>query len=129
MFSSGITGDGVAINPTGNTIVAPSNGVISAVLPSKHAVGMTLSNGAEILVHVGLNTVMLEGKGFDVKVTEGQKVNAGEVLLTFDRTLIEKAGYSLITPILVANTDEFASLEKTDAKKINVGERLYTIKA
>ena len=66
---------------------------------------------------------------FDVKVTEGQKVNAGEVLLTFDRTLIEKAGYSLITPILVANTDEFASLEKTDAKKINVGERLYTIKA
>ena len=129
VFSSGITGDGVAINPTGNTIVAPSNGVISAVLPSKHAVGMTLSNGAEILVHVGLNTVMLEGKGFDVKVTEGQKVNAGEVLLTFDRTLIEKAGYSLITPILVANTDEFASLEKTDAKKINVGERLYTIKA
>lgn len=129
VFSSGITGDGVAINPTGNTIVAPSNGVISAVLPSKHAVGMTLSNGAEILVHVGLNTVMLEGKGFDVKVTEGQKVNAGEVLLTFDRTLIEKAGYSLITPILVANTDEFASLEKTDAKKINAGERLYTIKA
>ena len=129
VFSSGITGDGVAINPTGNTIVAPSNGVISAVLPSKHAVGMTLSNGAEILVHVGLNTVMLEGKGFDVKVTEGQKVNTGDVLLTFDRALIEKAGYSLITPILVANTDEFASLEKTDAKKINAGERLYTIKA
>ena len=127
VFSSGVTGDGIAINPIGDTIVAPADGVISAVLPSKHAIGMTLSNGAEILVHVGLNTVMLEGKGFDAKVTEGQKVDAGEVLLTFDRALIEKAGYSLITPILVANTDEFAPLKKTDANNVNTGDSLYKI--
>lgn len=129
VFSSGVTGDGIAINPIGDTIVAPADGVISAVLPSKHAIGMTLSNGAEILVHVGLNTVMLEGKGFDAKVTEGQKVDAGEVLLTFDRALIEKAGYSLITPILVANTDEFAPLKKTDANNVNTGDSLYKIEA
>lgn len=129
VFASGVTGDGVAINPSGNTIFAPADGVISAVLPSKHAVGMTLSNGAEILVHVGLNTVMLEGKGFEVKVTEGQNVKAGDTLLTFDRSVIEGAGYSLITPILVTNADDFASLEKTDAKSVNAGDSLYKIMA
>lgn len=129
VFSSGVTGDGLAINPSDNKIVAPADGVISALLPSKHAVGMTLANGAEILIHVGLNTVMLEGKGFDVKVEEGQEVKAGETLLTFDRSVIEGAGYSLITPILVTNADEFASLEKTDARTVNAGDSLYKIMA
>lgn len=127
VFSSGVTGDGVAVDPSGDTIVAPADGVISVILPSKHAVGMTLSNGAEILVHVGLNTVMLDGKGFDVKVTEGQQVNAGDTLLVFDRSVIEGAGYSLITPVLVTNIDEFSCLEKTNANNINAGDVLYNI--
>lgn len=127
VFSSKVTGDGVAINPVGNEIVAPAEGVISAILPSKHAIGMTLNNGAELLIHVGLNTVMLEGKGFDVKVEEGQKVKAGETLLVFDRDFIENAGYSLITPILVTNMDDFASIEVTDVKQVNKGDDLYKI--
>ena len=72
---------------------------------------------------------MLEGKGFDVKVEEGQEVKAGETLLTFDRSVIEGAGYSLITPILVTNIDDFASLEKTDAKSVNAGDNLYKVMA
>lgn len=129
VFSSGVAGDGVAINPTGNVITAPASGVISVVLPSKHAVGMTLSNGAEILIHVGLNTVMLEGKGFDVKVTEGQEVNAGDTLLSFDRDVIEGAGYALTTPILVTNMDDFGSIEVTDAENVKAGDNLYKIMA
>lgn len=129
VFSSKVTGDGIAINPAGNVIAAPADGVISAVLPSKHAIGMILDNGAEILIHVGLNTVMLEGKGFDVKVKEGQNVKAGETLLKFDRDVIEGAGYSLITPVLVTNMEDFLFIETTDAKQVNTGDHLYKVMA
>lgn len=86
----------------GKVIATPSSG---------HAVGLKLENGVELLIHVGIDTVNLAGEGFDVKVTKGQTVEAGQALLTFDRAVIEKAGYPLTTPVLVTNTVKFADVE------------------
>ncbi len=115
MFASKTLGDGVGIRPGSNIVTAPCDGVISVVMQSsKHAVGMTLNNGAEILIHVGLDTVNMEGEGFTLFVKEGDKVKAGEKLLQFEPELIISKGYKTTTVIVVTNTDEFP-----DAKYIS----------
>ena len=111
VFASGKLGKGVAIEPTGTAVVAPADAKVSATLPSGHAVGLKFENGVEMLVHVGLDTVQLDGKGFEVKVAKGDSVKAGQELLTFDPTVIKEAGYPLITPVLITNTNKFADVE------------------
>ena len=103
VFSKGTMGPGVGIMPTGDTVFAPAGGMVVAAQPSGHAFGLVLDGGIELLIHVGIDTVQLKGEGFDVKVTKGQKVTAGTPLVTFDRTIIEEAGYSLVTPVIVLN--------------------------
>lgn len=111
VFAGGVMGPGVAIEPTGDTVYAPGVGVVAAAQPTGHAFGLQLDNGAEILIHVGIDTVNLKGEGFDVKVKNGDRIEAGTPLVTFDRAVIEKAGYPLITPVIVLNADEFDTVD------------------
>ncbi|GAA1748905.1 PTS transporter subunit EIIC [Rothia terrae] len=111
IFAAAKLGKGAAIEPTGNTVVAPADGKVIATPASGHAVGLKLDNGAELLIHVGIDTVNLGGEGFDVKVKKGERVTAGQTLLTFDHDVIKKAGYPLTTPVLVTNTVKFDDVE------------------
>nr|WP_297176956.1 PTS transporter subunit IIBCA [uncultured Agathobaculum sp.] len=108
-FMSGALGKGVAIRPTENRVVAPCDGTVSAVMG--HAVGISCADGAELLIHVGIDTVSLNGQHYTGYVQEGQTVKAGDLLLEFDRAAIEKAGYPVITPVVVTNAAEFAAVE------------------
>ena len=114
VFSTGVVGQGAGISPAdGKTIVvtAPAAGTLAVAPASGHAYGITLDSGVEVLIHVGLDTVNLGGKGFDVKVKQGDRVTAGQELVRVDRKTVEDAGYSLTTPVLITNTDKFASVE------------------
>lgn len=111
VFGGGIMGPGVAIEPTGTTVYSPGVGVVVAAQPTGHAFGLQLDNGAEVLIHVGIDTVNLKGEGFDVRVKNGDRVEVGTPLVVFDRAVIEKAGYPLITPVIVLNGDTFDTVD------------------
>ncbi|MCI9624395.1 MAG: PTS transporter subunit EIIC [Lachnospiraceae bacterium] len=107
VFSSGTMGKGIAVDPEDGVVVAPFDGTVTALYPTRHAVGITSEDGVECIIHVGVDTANLQGKHFEVKVKENQKVKAGDVLLEADLAAILKEGYSLVTPILVTNSDEY----------------------
>lgn len=108
VFSSKAMGNGLAIKPKNNIVIAPCNGVISLVMKdSKHAVGITLNNGAELLIHVGIDTVNMNGEGFTLFVQEGDKIKAGDKILQFDMDLIQKKGFLTTTVLVLTNSDEF----------------------
>ena len=125
-FASGIMGEGVGIKPEEEIIVAPFDGEITSVVDTGHAVGLTSSDGVELLIHVGVDTVKMQGDGFQVFVTEGQKVKTGEKLLKFDRDKIRKAGYSDTTAVLVTNSDDYSSV-KTVAENVKQKDTLIII--
>ncbi len=127
VFSKGTMGPGVAVLPSGDTAYSPGSGVVVAVQPSGHAFGLVLDGGIEVLIHIGIDTVALKGEGFDVKVTKGQKVSAGTPLVTFDRKVIEAAGYPLITPIIVLNGKKFGAVEPAADGEIAVGAPLLAV--
>jgi PTS system beta-glucosides-specific IIC component len=127
VFSQGIVGLGVGINPTGDTVFAPAAGVVVVAQSTGHAFGLMLDNGIELLIHVGIDTVNLGGRGFDVKATVGDRVEAGTPLVTFDRAVIEAAGYSLITPVLVTNPFSYGSVDVADARFVTIGDPLLTV--
>lgn len=106
-FSGKILGEGVAILPKDGKIYAPFNGVVSSVFPTKHAIALTSEEGVELLIHAGLDTVELKGEGFVTHVSEGEKVNQGQLILEMDIALIQEKGYDTITPIVVTNSKEF----------------------
>lgn len=106
-FSEKLLGDGIAIIPNENVIVSPCDATIASVISSQHAIGLLAKNGTELLIHVGLDTVNLQGKFFNAVVKEGDQVKAGDPLLYFEKENIEQAGYDITTPILVVNNDEF----------------------
>lgn len=128
IFAGAKLGKGAAIEPTGNTVYAPAAGKVIATPASGHAVGLKLKNGVELLIHVGIDTVNLGGKGFDVHVVKGQEVEAGQALVTFDRKIIEDAGYPLTTPILVTNTVKFTDVEGKTGE-VKPGDALIEITA
>lgn len=107
VFAQKMAGDGVAINPTGDVVVAPADGELSLVFNTKHAFAMTLDNGAELLVHIGVDTVSLEGQGFEQLAEAGTKVKAGTPIIKIDREFIKSKGLSLMTPVLITNPDSF----------------------
>ena len=113
-FSSGILGQGVAIMPEEGVLYAPADGTVSTFFPTGHAIGMMTDSGVELLMHVGMDTVQLNGKGFHACVAEGDRVKKGQKLLEFDRKLISEAGYSLVTPVLVTNADETGAVIPAD---------------
>ncbi|RLK49527.1 N-acetylglucosamine-specific PTS transporter subunit IIBC [Microbacterium telephonicum] len=105
MFAEGTMGPGIAVDPTGDTIVAPADGTVASVFPTGHAIGLALADGTELLIHVGIDTVSLKGDGFETLVAAGQQVTAGTPLLRFDAAKIRAAGLSPITPVIVLNNE------------------------
>lgn len=127
VFSSGAVGKGAGIEPSDGAsikVVAPADGSVVVAPSSGHAYGLALDNGLEILIHVGIDTVNLEGKGFDVKVGKGDRVKAGQTLVVVDRAVIEEAGYKLVTPVLVTNYMNFAEVEVIADGSIKAGTDL-----
>lgn len=127
VFSKGTMGPGVAVLPSGNTACAPGDGTVVALPPSGHAIGLVLDGGVEVLIHIGIDTVALKGRGFDVHVTKGQVVATGTPLVTFDRAVITEAGYSLITPIIVLNAKKVGPVEPAGPGDVRAGDTLITV--
>ena len=118
-FASGVLGDGVGIEPSEGVVTAPCDGEISTVAETKHAVGISTADGMEMLIHVGIDTVKMNGDGFNVLVAEGDKVRMGQKLMTFDMDKIKAAGFSTTTAVLITNSDDYkaVNVEKTGAVK------------
>ncbi|SFN87634.1 PTS system beta-glucoside-specific IIA component, Glc family /PTS system beta-glucoside-specific IIB component, Glc family /PTS system beta-glucoside-specific IIC component, Glc family [Pseudobutyrivibrio sp. JW11] len=126
-FSSGAMGKGIAIAPSEGKVYAPADGTITAFFATGHAIGITTDKGAEIIIHVGMDTVKLEGKGFEPKVKQGDKVKKGDLLLEFDIDYITSEGYSVDTPVIITNTPKYDDVIPTDAASAAVGDTLITL--
>lgn len=109
-FSQEILGKGVAVIPSEGKIVAPAAGEVAVMFETKHAVSIKTEDGAELIVHIGLDTVNLKGEHFTAHVKQGDKVSAGDLLVEFDMEAIKEAGYDIITPIVICNTPEFPNM-------------------
>lgn len=121
VFSEKMMGDGLAIEPTEGIAVSPVDGEIIQVFPTKHAIGIRAKNGAEILIHIGLETVSLNGEGFETFVSEGDKVKVGDKLVSFDLEIIRTKAKSTVTPIIITNSDQASSFEMNAAGPVEKG--------
>lgn len=126
-FASGVLGDGVGIEPEEGLVVAPFDGEISSVTDTRHAVGITGPGEMEVLIHVGVNTVNMQGDGFTLLVKEGDRVKAGQKLLTFDIDKIKAAGYSTTTAVLVTNSDDYESCTVEKTGKTELMEKIIEV--
>ncbi|MGX6977694.1 beta-glucoside-specific PTS transporter subunit IIABC [Vagococcus elongatus] len=126
-FSSGALGLGVGIDPTDGKVTAPFDGTIMTLFPTKHAIGLVSDEGAEVLIHIGLDTVQLNGEFFTAHVAQGDRVSKGELLVEFDVKKIQEAGYSVQTPVIVTNKDDFLDIIETSESNIKSGEDLLTL--
>ena len=122
VFAEKMVGDGIAIDSTGDTVVAPCDGTISLIMDSKHAFSIKTTDGIELLVHIGLETVSLNGEGFEALQSVNTKVSAGTPILKIDRKLIESKGLSLITPVIIVNHDKLKSLNPVISKQVSSGK-------
>ena len=128
VFSSEAMGKGCAVIPAEGKVYAPFDGTIVGLLESHHAVGLESENGIEILIHVGMDTVKLNGKHFTCHVEEEQQVKKGQLLLEFDIEAIKKEGYEVTTPVVITNSDEFTDVETEVSGKVNYGELLLSLR-
>ena len=126
-FSSGVMGQGAGIEPSEGRVFAPVDGTVSTLFPTLHAVGITSDNGAEILIHVGMDTVQLNGEGFIAHVNQGDRVKRGQLLLDVDLKLLREKGYSTQTPVLVVNPDDMSEIQVTDQKQTAVNDDFITV--
>ncbi len=127
VFSKGLIGKGIAIEPSEGKVVAPVDGVVTTLFPTYHAIGITSDKGAEILIHIGMDTVQLEGKYFTPKIAQGDRINAGQLLLEFDIKRIKEAGFPVTTPIIITNSDNYLDVIETDKKMIEHKEELIKV--
>lgn len=126
-FSTEIMGKGIAIRPTNGKVFSPCNGTILTVFPTKHAIGIVSENGAEILIHIGMDTVKLDGKYLTVLVEKGQKIKKGDLLVEFDKDAIEKSGYSTETPIIITNSNDYLDIISMKTGDTTAGDELLTL--
>ena len=126
-FASGVLGKGVAIVPEEGKVVAPFDGTIMTLFPTKHAIGMVSDNGCEVLVHIGLDTVQLDGKYFETSIKTGDKVKKGETLITFDKDKIIREGFSLETPVIVTNHSDYLEIIEAQEKNVNIKDELIKV--
>ena len=126
-FSSGALGDGIMILPEDGGVYAPADGEVSAVFPTGHAIGIQSDSQAEILIHIGIDTVQLEGKFYHTLVKKGDKVKKGQKIAEFDKAQIEKAGYSVATPVIISNTGDYTKIVKTTEKHAQIGTELLKL--
>lgn len=122
VFAEKMAGDGLAIDSTGNTVVAPCDGTLTLIFKTNHAFSITTDNGVELLIHIGLDTVTLNGEGFERLIEEGQKVKAGTPIIKLNRELIESKGISLVTPVLITNVDSVKSISPIVGINTKAGE-------
>lgn len=125
-FASKALGDGVAVIPEKGCVYAPFDGEVEMVYDTGHAIGLVREDGMEVLIHVGINTVELGGKYYTAKVSNGQKIKKGDLLLEFDMDEIAKAGYSLVTPVIVTNSDEYEGLTRKEHGRVESGDQIIT---
>lgn len=125
-FASGALGQGVAIEPSEGKVFAPVSGVVTALFPTNHAIGLTSDNGAEILIHVGMDTVSLNGQFFSAKVAQGDKIEKGQLLIEFEPEKIKEAGLVVTTPVIVSNFDRFTLKVKGNGQ-VKSGETLFNL--
>ena len=128
VFSSGAMGKGIAIEPMDNKVYAPFNGTIEFIAETKHAIGLLSEDGVEVLIHVGMDTVKMQGRGFNVKTSVNSKIKAGDLLLEFDRNAIEKEGYSLITPVVITNADNYEDNVLCINEEVKNGRTIINLK-
>lgn len=128
VFSGKILGDGIAVEPSEGKLYAPCDGTIEGVTDTKHAINITSNDGCEILLHVGIDTVKLNGRFFEVSVKDGQRVKKGDLLLTFDMEGILKAGYKLTTPMIICNSDDYSDISTVASGSIKAGNDILKIK-
>ncbi len=112
-FAEGILGLGAAVEPSEGKVVAPADGTVGTLFDTHHAIGLNLDNGAELLIHIGINTVELNGEGFTAHVSEGERVKRGQTLITFDKDLIASKGYKTVTPVIVTNPNDYSEIKRT----------------
>lgn len=129
VFSSGAMGQGIAVKPNEDVVYAPADAEVTIVFPTGHAYGLKTSNGAEILIHVGIDTVSMNGEGFNQKVAQGDKVKVGDVLGTFDSAKIVAAGLDNTTMVIVTNTADFASVNPVASGSVAKGDAIIEVKA
>lgn len=127
-FGEGILGPGVAIRPESGEVYAPADGVVSTLFPTGHAVAITTTDGAEILIHVGLDTVKLNGKHFDIKASQDQEVKKGDLLIVADIEKLREEGYDVITPVVICNGMDYAEVNPQSGKDVNPGDEIITLK-
>ena len=127
-FASGVLGNGIAIEPSDGELVAPADGEISSTFETHHAVGMTTADGAELLMHIGIDTVKLGGKHFTYLVNEGDKVKKGQPLIRFELEAIKAEGYPVTTPLIVCNTDDYAAVAAKASGTVKQGDALLELK-
>ena len=123
-FAADVLGMGAAVNPAEGRVVAPADGEVSTLFDTHHAIGLTLDNGMELLIHVGINTVELGGEGYEAHVAEGDRVKRGQTLITFDADLIRSRGYSAITPVIITNPDDFKNIQKAAEGDVDFLDKL-----
>lgn len=116
-FAQKVLGEGVAIIPSNGQVLAPFNGSVTSVFNTKHAIALTSDKGVEVLIHIGIDTVALNGEGFTAHVKDGDTVQKGQLLMDVDLNFIKEKGYSLISPIIVTNTQDYAEVVPTTDKK------------
>lgn len=128
VFSNKLLGEGIAIEPTNDLVVAPADGRLSLIFRTRHAFGMVLDNRIEILVHIGIDTVGLEGEGFLSLAKEGEFLKTGDPVIKIDRELVIERGYSLITHIIITNIDDVKEIEYNIGNNVKSGETILTYK-
>lgn len=126
-FAAEILGKGAAIVPQAGIVTSPVNGTVSTLFPTLHAIGITSDEGAELLIHIGLNTVQMNGKGFKAFVQQGDKITVGQKLIEFDMDLLQKEGYCLETPVVITNTTDYLDVLAENPKDVSCGEPLLHI--
>lgn len=127
VFSSGAMGQGGAILPMDGKLVAPFDGKITLLFPTKHAIGLTDENGVELLIHIGMDTVELNGEHFTSHVENDQKVKQGDSLISFDIEAIKEANYSIVTPVIVTNTNDFKQVASENSRHVEPGDKIVTV--
>ena len=126
-FAAGILGKGLAINPTEGLVKAPADATVATLFPTGHAVGLITDKGVEMLIHIGMDTVQMEGRGFEALVKQGDKVKKGQPLIRFDIEKIKQEGHPVITPVLVTNPTNYTDIVPTVKEQIQAGENLLSV--
>ena len=127
-FASDVLGMGAAVDPTEGKVVAPADGEVSTLFDTHHAIGLALDNGMEMLIHIGINTVELNGEGYTAHIADGERFKRGQTLITFDKALIESKGYKTITPVIITNADDYSEVVKAADGDVTYLDKLISTK-